>query len=99
MRETWEIVEHNWSETSIYNQDGRLICTKIIEFEAIEENQDELGEEVLKDFNLIICGVKALELLKNALSHIEDLKSGDYAPFPLRSFEDDVKDLLNRAKK
>lgn len=92
MKTKWEIVEHNWSDTSIYDQDGRLICTRCIEDEVTEENQDELGEEVLKDFNLILCGQEALETLEMILKEyglgivtgIDALK---------------IKSLLNRAKK
>lgn len=87
MIEKWEIVEHSWSDTSIYNQDGRLICTKSIDDEdTTEENQDEREEEVSRDFNLIVCGQEAIALL-------ERIYSADESVHPL-----EIKELLNRAK-
>ncbi|EJL66290.1 hypothetical protein [Flavobacterium sp. CF136] len=32
----WEVVEHSWSDTSIQDQDGNVICTKSIYDEATE---------------------------------------------------------------
>lgn len=75
----WKIVEHNWSDTSIYDKDGRLICTRCIEDEATEENQDELGEEVLRDFNLIVLAPSMKEILIKLYNqgsfHSEDFKT------------------------
>jgi len=39
-----------------------------------------------------------VELLKDSLSHIADLKLGNSAPFPLRSFEDDVREVMKKHK-
>jgi len=92
MKEKWEIVEHSWSDTSIYNQDGRLICTKSIDDEdTTEENQDEREEEVYRDFNLIVCGQEALEVLEIILKEYE---LGIVTGIDSRK----VKELLNRAK-
>ena len=92
MQEKWEIVEHSWSDTSIYNQDGRLICTKSIDDEeTTEENQDEREEEVSRDFNLILCGQEALEALEMILKEYE---LGIVDGIDSRK----IKMLLNRAK-
>lgn len=64
----WEVVEHSWSDTSIYDQDGNVICTKSIYDEATEETQDQLESEVSDNFNLIAA---APDLLKE-LIHLED---------------------------
>jgi len=65
MKTKWKIVEHSWSDTSIYDRDGRLICTKSIDDEdCTEENQEELESEVQKDFNLIVCAPEMLDMLK-----------------------------------
>ena len=90
MKEKWEIVEHSWSDTSIYDQDGRLICTKSIDDEETnEENQDEREEEVSKDFNLIVLAPEMRDLLKylNACGGLGYEK------------HDKIEKLLNRAKK
>ncbi len=42
---------------------------------------------------------KMLEMLEEALQHIDDLKEGDSAPFALRSFEDKARELLSFIKK
>lgn len=61
----WTIVEHSQSDTSIYDQNNRLICTKSIDDEdCTEDNQEELEAEVSKDFNLIVCAPEMLQLLK-----------------------------------
>ena len=39
---------------------------------------------------------EALELLKDSLTHIADLKLGNSAPFPLRSFEDECRELIKK---
>jgi len=65
MKTKWKIVKHSWSDTSIYDRDGRLICTKSIDDEdCTEENQEELESEVQKDFNLIVCASEMLDMLK-----------------------------------
>ena len=90
MKTKWEIVEHNWSDTSIYEQDGRLICTRCIEDEATEENKDELGEEVLRDFNLIVLAPEMRKLLIK-IYESEEIE-GDYLIWK------EIEEILNRAK-
>lgn len=51
-----------------------------------EENQDEGEAEVSRDFNLILCGQEALQLL-------ERIYSADESVHPL-----EIKQLLNRSK-
>lgn len=65
MKTKWKIVEHSWSDTSIYDENNRLVCTKSIDDEdCTEENQEELEAEVSKDFNLIVCANEMLDMLK-----------------------------------
>lgn len=73
--EKWEVVEHSWSDTSIYNQDGKTICTMSIDDEdTTEENQDERENEVSRNFNLIACAPEMLEFIKE---HYRYLNIGD----------------------
>jgi hypothetical protein len=67
----WKKCEHSWSDTSIYDEDGRQVCTKSIRDEATETTQDELDKQVQKDFDLISAAPDLLEALKLALPHIE----------------------------
>lgn len=75
MKTKWEIVEHNWSDTSIYDQDGRLVCTRCIEDECTEENQDELEDQVSKDFGLIVLAPEMKDHLENLVDDIGYLLS------------------------
>lgn len=67
----WEVVEHNWSDTSIYCGD-KVICTQSIYEETTEENQEELENEVSRNFKLIS---KAPEMLEMLMNYINDLKN------------------------
>jgi len=73
--EKWEVVEHSWSDTSIYNQDGKTICTlSIDDEETTEENQEERENEVSEIFSLIACAPEMLEFIKD---HYRYLKIDD----------------------
>lgn len=52
-KEKWEVIEHSWSDTSIYNQDNETICTLSISDLATEENQEDLEKLVSERFELI----------------------------------------------
>lgn len=74
MKTKWKIVEHRWSDTSIYDENNRLICTKSIDD---EENQEELESDTQKDFNLIVCVNEMLDMLKtvsNCMHMVGDSK-------------------------
>lgn len=72
--EKWEVVEHSWSDTSIYNQDGKTICTLSIDDEdTTEENQEERENEVSETFNLIACAPELLETLCGLVSDVQNL--------------------------
>ena len=78
---SWEIVEHSWSDTSIYNvETGRQICTKSIDDEeCTEENQDELEEQTSEDFKLIVLAPKMRHILNKLYNqgsfHSEDFRT------------------------
>ena len=59
--EKWELVEHNWSDTSIYDKNGNVVCTKSIYDEATEETQDELENKVSNNFKLLVCAPEMFE--------------------------------------
>lgn len=40
---------------------------------------------------------ESINIIKESLSHIADLKLGNSAPFPLRSFEDECRELIKEA--
>lgn len=52
IKQNWEVVEHSWSDTSIMCGD-KTICTMSIYDEATEETQEELEDEVSRNFKLI----------------------------------------------
>lgn len=83
----WEVVEHNWSDTSIIDSNtGDLICTVSIYDEADEENQEELEKVVSENFNLIRKAPEMEAFLKKIVS---DYKNGNI---------EDVEDVINGAK-
>lgn len=62
--EKWDVVEHSWSDTSIYNQDNEIICTLSIDDEdTTEENQEEREQIVSERFLLISKAPEMLEML------------------------------------
>lgn len=69
----WEIIEHNWSDTSIISGD-KTICTVSIYNEATEETQDELEAEVLANF-------KVIKLAPRMLEFITSIESSEAPPF------------------
>lgn len=69
----WEVIEHSWSDTSIYDQDGNVICTKSIYDEASEETQDELESIVSDNFKLIAAAPEMLDVIMNLVSDFNNL--------------------------
>ena len=68
----WELVEHSWSDTSITCGD-KTICTNSIYYEATEETQEELENEVSANFKLMLA---SKDLLDFAIDFIEKVESG-----------------------
>jgi hypothetical protein len=59
----WKIVEHSWSDTSIEDENGNIVCTKSIESEATEETQEDLELEVMINFALIASAPEMYAML------------------------------------
>lgn len=91
----WEIIEHNWSDTSIMSG-GKTICTVSIYDEATEETQDELEAEVLANFKVIKTAPKMLEMLKVARDKFMDLKYDKNLP-ELQEMQDEIEALIKEA--
>jgi len=70
IKQNWEVVEHSWSDTSIMCGD-KTICTMSIYDEATEETQDELEDEVSRNFKLIASAPELLEACKEALKELQ----------------------------
>lgn len=85
-----EIVEHSWSDTSLMIGD-KQIAFKSIYDESTEENQDDLGREVMYNFLLLSKAPKMLEMLKYI---VEESDRGQYL-----DNEDifDIKQLIKQA--
>lgn len=73
IKPNWEVVEHSWSDTSIICGD-KTICTMSIYDEATEDTQDELEDEVSRNFKLIASAPKLLDALQDAIKLICSLK-------------------------
>ena len=57
----WTLTENSWDTISVYDRDGKTVCTlRLSEEDVTEDNQDEKMDEQLKLAKLI---VKAPELL------------------------------------
>ena len=64
----WEVVEHNWRETSIYSN-GKTICS--FELDDIEE-KDLTEEENAYNIQLIKHSKEMLEMLIYVKEHLND---------------------------
>ncbi len=62
----WELIEHNWSDSSIMCGD-KTIATNSIYEEATEANQEVLEAEMSANMKLISCAPEMLEMLKEAM--------------------------------
>lgn len=72
----WEVVEHNWAETSIVS--GNItVATISIYDEVSEETQEELEKEVRANFVLISKAQEMLEMLKSCLNTMKSLGVND----------------------
>lgn len=91
-KEKWEVLEHNWYDTSIVSGD-KTIATISIYDEATEENQEKLEEEVMYNFMLI---VKAPEMLEIIQAHIFALDNGQLAFYEKYGFN--VSELSDRVR-
>ena len=65
---TWQIVEHSWSSTSIYDDNDEVICTLSIEDRATEENQSELEKEMDAKARIIASAPLMLKVRKELAS-------------------------------
>ena len=91
MKLKWEVIEHNWSDTSIVDCDtGKTICTLSIYDEATEEDQEELEIYTSKQALLISKAPEMLEMLKEVLA-------GRIRPREYQSEWDMVNELIKEA--
>lgn len=90
----WEVVEHSWSDTSIYCG-NKVICTNSIYEEATEETQDELENEVSANFKLMAA---SKDLLKACQAFMELFNNSDMRPED-ESYEvaGVIEDAINKA--
>lgn len=65
----WELIEHNWSDSSIICGDN-VICTNSIYEYATEENQMILESEMSANMLLISKAPEMLELLKDIKDYL-----------------------------
>lgn len=87
--EKWEVIEHSWSDTSIQDEQGNIICTLCIDDEdTTEENQDEREQIVSENFALIS---KAPEMYSFLLS----IESSENTPLAYRKRAKELIELIN----
>jgi hypothetical protein len=94
----WEVVEHNWSDTSIYDQDGNVVCTMCIDDEdTTEENQEEREQIVSDNFKLIEAAPEMLGVIKNLVSDFNNLL-GEHPDFEYQQsgYLNEAKELIKR---
>lgn len=96
---TWEVIEHNWSDTSLTCGD-KTIAKKSIYCDATEETQEETEVEVSANFRLISC---APEMLAKHISDIRvlerillDINKGELA-FEIRMMVEEKRELIKKA--
>lgn len=67
--EKWEVIEHSWSDTSIQDEQGNVICTLSIDDEdTTEENQEEREQIVSDNFRLISKSPEMYSFIKSVIS-------------------------------
>lgn len=66
----WEVIEHSWSDSSIYDSNGKCILTVSIYNDATEENQEDLEDEMADKLNAIIHAVNNHDRLVVALEEL-----------------------------
>lgn len=72
IQDTWEIVQHNWHETSINaQQNQQRICKLDTEdWDVDEDNQYELESVQLQVARLIVAAPSMLKFLKNLQTNV-----------------------------
>lgn len=67
--EKWEVIEHSWSDTSIQDEQGNVICTLCIDDEdTTEENQNEREQIVSENFALISKAPEMYSLIQSIIT-------------------------------
>lgn len=89
----WELIEHNWSDSSIMCGDG-VICTSSIYDDATEENQEQLESEMSANMTLIASAPEMLNLLK---AMCEEYSSNERISGSLRDYMIQAKQLIKKA--
>ena len=68
----WEVVDHNWEESSIYDADKDCVCSIRISFEVTEETQDHF-EQITADKARAIAALPELVEAAEPFSEIMDI--------------------------
>lgn len=79
----WEVIEHNWSDTSIMAGD-RTVCSISIYHEGTEETQEQLEDEVSANAKLIASAPDLLEALQHLIKEWDKVTD----VFPLMANEE-----------
>lgn len=58
----WEIIEHNWRDTSIYSDD-KTICSFTLDLDDEEEENEEKEAELQANVKLVCASPQLLEAL------------------------------------
>lgn len=91
----WEVVEHNWSDTSIYDQDGNLICKMSIDDEdTTEENQEEREQIVSENFKLIAAAPEMLKVLQGLIIDVSNLVNEHDIEWQQAGYYNEAVDLI-----
>lgn len=75
----YEVVEHNWSDTSIY-ANGKQICTHSIYDEATEDTQEELEAQTAANFRLFAASPDLYAALDNLTATMKAVGRWNTAP-------------------
>ena len=78
----WKIIEHSWRNTSIENEDGRIVCELDLEsFGDLNENNQDKYEQLQRADAELIASAPALrderDRLREALQGILDIGKRD----------------------
>lgn len=71
--EKWEVIEHSWSDTSIQDEQGNIICTLCIDDEDTTEKNQEEREQIVSENFALISKAPELYTLANKLITAESV--------------------------
>lgn len=83
---SWQVIKNNWSTTTIEDQHGNTVCTLSIEYEATEDNQAELENDMARTATLIKAAPYLIEVLNGIAT-----ASPDKWDVSIKSFNDEFR--------